>query len=262
MNKNVLTIVLVVLLCISCSLGGFFAYKYFANDTKKSNISENADKEKEKNKNNDENKETDAVKSTPIDGKPLIDKLNSISIRTLSDCNFIETFVNNRKVVANDISNSFAYQIVEDNEFANSNREMYVLDEVTSAIRKYFGKDYKFDPSAVNYDAFCSKYAYNSSTKTFKKRGGGCGGTCGNQTDYKVIDGSLTGDIATVNVKVIFTKSPADGYYYGDYAKTNKIAPITDRFDSSIIDKGANYKFTFKLEDGNYVFVSSEPVNN
>ena len=74
-----------------------------------------------------------------------------------------------------------------------------------------------------------------------------------------------TDGILKIDVKVIFASldEGKDGMY-SDYAKTNKIGTFEDNNQDvtrqALFEKGSDYQFTFKLEDGNYVFVSSEPV--
>ena len=127
------------------------------------------------------------------------------------------------------------------------------------SIKKYLGKDYQFNPEKVDYqDASCPQYYYNKDSKTFKRQETVCGWTCGPRTQYEITKATEANGILEIIIKVVFYKNNTLGYF-GDYAKTNQ---IMNGIEGVIpFEKGSTYKFTFKYEDGNYVFVSSEPVS-
>ena len=55
----------------------------------------------------------------------------------------------------------------------------------------------------------------------------------------------------------IYTRD-GEHIYYTDFAHTKRIENAYEHLDR--MKQGSNYRFTFKNEDGNYVFVSSEPI--
>lgn len=192
-----------------------------------------------------------------IDGSKLIDKLMDNSLIYLTNCNFLETFTNDSKVEAKDISNMVAYHMAEA-EFKDVTT--VTLDEMKSVIAKYLGKDYSFDPTTIDYKGqSCPMFSYDSATQTFTKQEAPCGGTCGPRTSYQLQSTYVLGNTVTVNVKVVFTDSDGTAYF-GDYAKTNKLGDAYDSITDLEFSKGSDYKFTFELENDNYVFVSAEPV--
>ena len=178
------------------------------------------------------------------------------------NCDDLENYANDKKVEVKDINNVKAYLIAEKNDLFNSLKESITLDEVNKVVAKYLGKDYKFDPTTIDYKgSWCPQYIYDSSTKTFNKQETACGWTCGPRTSYKLVKAVDTDGILQLDIKVIFA-SVAEGKdgMYSDYLKTNKIGSYEDQLESLYL-KGSDYRFTFKLEDGNYVFVSSNPLN-
>lgn len=96
------------------------------------------------------------------------------------------------------------------------------LGEIATYAKKYFGKDYSFIPTDPHE---CSEYKYNAATSSYVKHQGGCGGACG---------------------EIPYTVDSA--YKQGDYLYVY------------VTNEGYKYLFTFMNEDGNYIFVSSEPA--
>lgn len=252
-NNSVWKILLIIVLMIGCFTSGYFINDILKTDKKneKEEIKDNQKEEKEPIVTNYEI--TDAKVAN------LIDNLLRGGFN-YGACQSLEVFVNNNKVETKDISNLAVYHIVEMNEFYEK-KNSFTLDEMNNAIKKYFGKDYVFNPNNVDYNGqSCPHYNYDNSSKTFNKQEAACGGTCGPTTSYKLEKAVDTDGILELSIKVVFTSTTEgkDGYY-SDYQKTNQIGTFEDNQDNLYIH-GSNYKFTFKLEDGNYVYVSSEPV--
>jgi len=253
-NKSIWKIILIIVLMIGCFTGG-----YFINDILKT------EKNTEKVQNNKEEKQeekTPVVTNYEITDAKVANLIENLLKGGFSygGCQSLEVFVNNNKVETNDISNLAAYHIAEINEFYEK-KDSFTLDEMNNAIKKYFGKDYVFNPNSIDYNGqSCPQYNYDNNTKTFNKQETACGGTCGPTSSYKLEKAVDTDGVLELNIKVVFasTNQGTEGYY-SDYQKINKIDTFDDNKDN-LYSKGANYKFTFKLEDGNYVYVSSEPV--
>ena len=176
------------------------------------------------------------------------------------DCWAIEEFANDRKVVANDISNQRAANIAEVNNFYFSGKERILLEDFTKEIQKYLGKVYQFNPELLSYISdLCPQYQYLKETRDFLLKPNDCRITCGeNTTVYKVIKGEIKEDILTLKVRVLFGSREGTNFY-GDYGKTKFITDNPKELVSAI-SQGGEYLFTFKLENSNYVFVSSEPL--
>ncbi len=242
-------IILMIILMIGCLVGGYFLNESGVFSKDKKTTEEKNKKEKE------EEKEPVVTNYDVTDSKVanlILDLLRGY------DCNAIDEFVKDKKVESSDISNKRAFNIAEW-KFVEEKTETITLDEFTNKVKIFLGKDYNFDPSAINYQgSSCPNYNYDSNTKVFTKQETACGGTCGPMTVYNVVKAVDTDGILKLDVKIVFASSET-ALYYSDYARTNKIGEFGEDV-KQLYSKGSDYKFTFKLEDGNYVFVSSEPV--
>ena len=242
-----LVVALVLFILISLGLGGYIAYDKVLN---KEEVKTKKEEKKEK-------KEQETIIYSVDDEKisGLID-----NILTGRKCNEIEEYTNDKKVETKDIDNEKAYLIAEARELFESQKESIPLDDVNNVIKKYLGKDYKFDPTSLDSNSkSCPQYKYDSSTKTFNKQQTACGWTCGPRTSYKITKAVDTNGVLKLDVKVIFVDENIS-HYYSDYAKSNIIGELDNDYNSLFV-KGSNYQFTFKQEDGNYIFVSSYPMN-
>ena len=146
----------------------------------------------------------------------------------VSGCGLLDYFVSTTKLTASDISGSTAFLLVYFNEYFplyENSSEMpnsILVSDVAQKATRYLGKNYSFVPE--NPKA-CNNYKYDATSSSYVKIQSGCGGTCGPET-YSV----------------------NSAYIQGDYLYV------------SVTNREANYLFTFMNEDGNYIFVSSEPV--
>lgn len=257
-KNSVWKIIILLILMIGCFTSG-----YFINDILKAETNNEKIQDKEETKDEQlEEKESIGTNYEITDDRfaNLIDNLLK-GARNYSLCESLEIFVNDKKVETKYISNLVAYHIVEINEFYQK-KDSFTLDEMNSAIKKYFDKDYMFNPNNIDYNSqSCPQYNYDNNTKIFNKQQAACGGTCGPTTSYKLEKAVDTDGILELSIKVVFvsTNEGKDGYY-SDYQKTNQIGILFNDNIDSLYSKDSNYKFTFKLEDGNYVYVSSEPV--
>lgn len=237
-------IILIIILMIGCLIGG-----YFLNDSGIFGGKTEPEEENEPVVTNYEVTDSKVAK--------LIDNL----MRNGGDCQVLKVYANDHKVIVNDITNEMAFRIAEKDIF-NSGRESYTLDEITAIVQKYLGKSYKFNPIDQLGKGQCFSYYYDAASKKFIKQETACGWTCGPSSTYKIVKAVDTDGTLVLNVKAIFTAYDGgkDGFY-SDYAMTNRVGSYEDNVDS-LLSKGSDYIFTFKLEDDNYVFVSSEPVKD
>lgn len=190
----------------------------------------------------------------------------------------MSTYLNDSKLVNNDISNSTAYAIVELKYFDNKSS----LDESTikDAIEKLLGPDYEYDPTSFDASNTCSNHVYNSSTKQYDYRETACGCTVGPNYLAKtyISKAELDGDNLNIYIKVLFPNNQnltSEGYvkYYSDYSRTKEISldyetsvngnAYAEPYDTAVnINKGGSYKITMKkLSDDDYYFASSEKID-
>ena len=253
---GIVIVIIIVLLMIACFICGFLLSEVKIVN-KAVEDGEKIDK--------DTKTEEPTQKVYDITDEKVSKLIDHILLGYNSECTQLERFTNDKKVTVNDIPNIAAYHIAAGNEFTidiNNKPDSISLDDFNKAIAKYLGKNYKFNPESIDYkDSTCPQYYYDKNTKTFKKQETACGWTCGPRTTYKLTKAVETDGVLELDVKVIFAQltSGKEGYY-SDYQKTNKIGTI-EEFGDSLFEKGTSYKFTFKNEDGNYIFVSSEPAN-
>ena len=247
-------VILVVVLMVLCIGGGYFASEkgiFKKDNSEKTNVKEVDDEEK-----------NPIITNYEVDDEKVTDLIEHLlSIGSGRSCGPIETYAKDSKVEAKDLDNLTIYHIIENAEFYN-NKDSFTLDEMNAAIKKYFYGDISFDPESINYRGVtCPRFNYDSNTKTFTKQATACGGACGPSSTYKLIKAVDTDGTLKLDLKVIFAK---DENYYSDYQRTNQIGALSDISDSDaksrLFDKGSDYQFTFKLVDGNYVFVSSELI--
>lgn len=246
-------IIIVIILMLACLCGGYYLSASEIITVGKKKVNENTTANEEKVADVPEVKTT-VYSSTDPKVANLIEKL----IAGLG-CANIEEFTNNKKVESKDVSNERAF-IMAQWVFAEANKEEVSLEEYTKEVHKLLGSDYKFNPEG-EIKSDCPSYEYDKENKKFVKTPGGCGGTCGNHTTYRVTKAVDTDGVLDMEVKVLFTKNDVEGYF-ADYEKTKQ---LTQTFDISFpqdypFADGSTYKFTFKDVDGYYAFVSSEPV--
>ena len=241
-------VILMIILMIGCLVGG-----YFINESGILSKDKKDTEEKGKDK-----KDPVVVTNYDVTDEKVVNLISNLTSGGF-DCQVLKIYANDHKVTVEDISADRAFRIAE-KEIFNSGKESYTLDEMSNIVKKYLGKDYKFNPVNQMGKGDCYSYYYDGSSKEFKKQQTACGGTCGPMTRYKLVSAVDTDGELILKAKVIFvTYDEKNEGYYSDYAMTNRIGSYEE--DSEyLLSKGSDYKFTFKLEDGNYVFVSSEPV--
>ena len=255
-KSSVGIILLIVILIIGCLAGGYFLSE--------SGILKGDKENTEKSNANEEKEIVPVVTNYEVTDEKVANLINNLLKGGYSygGCSALETFTNDKKVEAKDLSDLVIYHIIEINGFYNQ-KDSFSLDEFNAVAKKFFDSSYHFDPTAINYKgASCPQYNYDSGTQMFTKQQTACGGACGPMTSYKLVKAVDTDGVLKLDAKVIFTNyGNTTGYdYFSDYAKTNGIGKFNDDVNT-LLDKGSNYQFTFKLVDGNYVYVSSEPIN-
>lgn len=250
-------IILVVLLLIACiGMGGFI----FINKDKLTADNTKTTVDNEKKNTNDSNCKEQKVYA--VTDEKITKLLQTLSTNGHSCSESFEYLARSDKFEAKDFGVQEAYHMLEYN-YINAHKDSVSLDEYTENIKKILGKDYQFDVSKFNSNSGdCPQYKYNADSKNFTKQETACGWTCGPYSStYRIVKAVESNDVLEVSVKSVFY---TDDGFYKDASKTQLITKT--RNDSSyeltdeVFAQGGDYLFTFKNEDGNYVFVSSEPV--
>ena len=242
-------ILLIIILMIGCLIGGYYINEYglLDNILNKKEVKEEKETKKEEKKSVTKKYETDDPKVAKL--------IDNIIFSGLVSCNEIEFLANDKKVEITDIDSARAWAIaLHDPDLKG---ETILLEDVNKTIEKYLGKDYIFDPKSMK-NICGTNYEYDETTKSFisKPVQGGCGGSCGAISSYKLTKAEDTDGVLTLEAKVIFA---VEDKYASDYSKNIIIGNNGDNVDS-LYEKGSTYQFIFKEEDGNYIFISAEQV--
>lgn len=253
--ETILMVFIVILFIVSSFFGGYYMGANKDIRTVINKIS-NATKKKKKTTEVTETKEEKKVDLADSKIANLIPNL----LKGF-DCWTIEEFANDKKIVANDISAQRAFTIAETNTFYFSRKQIISFDEYNNEIKKFLGSSYLFNPEKIEYGGEnCPQFEYQKDSKEFIRRPNNCGGVCGNNVSvYRVINGKYENDNLILIVKVLFGSREGTNFYK-DYNKMKFITNDPDNLDNSL-GQGGEYQFTFREEQGNYVFVSSEPAN-
>ena len=211
-----------------------------------------------------------------VNSTEIQDLFSNISHGLNSYCG-INYYYQDKKIFAGDLSNDLVFDIVLLQLYNDrkAQGELYpfsqigdgfTVNELDEKITSTFGKNYSFTHRTINscpvfeYDSVNQKYVINSSP--------GCGGTCGAMNLKKVVRALKNDQTIELYVRVLFAGGVDTTDYYKDYNKTQKVEGLemdSNNFfpieSDNNVAKGSLYKLTFENEDGNYVFVSSELVN-
>lgn len=259
------TVAIVILILIILGLGGYICYDKGLLIQGKTISSE---KESKENKNSEDCEKIEVLETND---EKVLDTINTIS-RGLGEYCGIWDYFTDKKVTVNDISNEKVANIVlaslYDNKIIESREgTTFTKDQFDSVVKKYFGKDYKYTHKSLT--TTCPFYTYNEATATYTEGESGCGGTCGEKSQKRIVKVQKQGKTIEVYIRVLFSNlgDLDDVKYYKDYQKT-QLANLEKDYDGRYVfnDKdfreGTLYKVTLTEEDGNYVFTSSEVANN
>lgn len=268
-NKNLIMLVVILILALIMTTGYIIYDKL---------IVEGETEEK-----NDDNKVNTTKEDIPeklievdVNSTEIQNLFSNISHGLNSYCG-VNYYYQDKKILASDLSNDLVFDIVLSQLYNDrkTQGELYpfsqigdgfTANELDAKIKSTFGKNYSFTHRTINscpvfeYDSVNQKYVINSSP--------GCGGTCGAANLKKIVKALKNNQTIELYVRVLFAGGVDSIDYYKDYNKTQKVEGL--EMDSNNlfpiesdnnVAKGSLYKLTFENEDGNYVFVSSELVN-
>lgn len=251
---------------LAIGIGGTY---YYMSSTYEKNLKNQTTKESS-------NKTTSSIKNLDIYSNIVQNNLTKY-FKSIDCQDHSELYLNNKKVLAKDIPNLTAYQMVAMSTYENKNN----ISETdwNKEIEKIFGKDYKYNPTSFDAKDLCTSHIYNSDTKQYDYRETACGCTTGPNafTLIYATKAEINNDILTIYLKALFPGreiSTKGEYpkYYSDQARTKEVELdfITDIngkeysepiYSAANVQKGGSYKITMKkYNDNDYYFVSSEPV--
>ena len=268
-NKGLIMLVVILVLALIMTTGYIVYDKFIAGG-----------EVEEKNDDNKVNTIKEDISEQLVDvdvnSTEIQDLFSNISHGLNSYCG-INYYYQDKKIFAGDLSNDLVFDIVLSQLYNDrkAQGELYpfsqmgdgfTVNELDEKITSTFGKNYSFTHRTINscpvfeYDSVNQKYVINSSP--------GCGGTCGAMNLKKVVRALKNDQTIELYVRVLFAGGVDTTDYYKDYNKTQKVEGLemdSNNFfpieSDNNVAKGSLYKLTFENEDGNYVFVSSELVN-
>ena len=268
-NKGLIMLVVILVLALIMTTGYIVYDKFIAGG-----------EVEEKNDDNKVNTIKEDISEQLVDvdvnSTEIQDLFSNISHGLNSYCG-INYYYQDKKIFAGDLSNDLVFDIVLSQLYNDRKAQWelypfsqigygFTVNELDEKITSTFGKNYSFTHRTINscpvfeYDSVNQKYVINSSP--------GCGGTCGAMNLKKVVRALKNDQTIELYVRVLFAGGVDTTDYYKDYNKTQKVEGLemdSNNFfpieSDNNVAKGSLYKLTFENEDGNYVFVSSELVN-
>ena len=268
-NKGLIMLVVILVLALIMTTGYIVYDKFIAGG-----------EVEEKNDDNKVNTIKEDISEQLVDvdvnSTEIQDLFSNISHGLNSYCG-INYYYQDKKIFAGDLSNDLVFDIILSQLYNDrkAQGELYpfsqigdgfTVNELDEKITSTFGKNYSFTHRTINscpvfeYDSVNQKYVINSSP--------GCGGTCGAMNLKKVVRALKNDQTIELYVRVLFAGGVDTTDYYKDYNKTQKVEGLemdSNNFfpieSDNNVAKGSLYKLTFENEGGNYVFVSSELVN-
>ena len=249
---RLLLVVCFILMMVLCGGLGYFLGAGDLINPKEDNV------ENDVNNSNDKEKDNNELKDVEVDEFmiSLLDKMTTADI-----CNMASyDYYTDKKVTVDDLSNRHAQLIMlnalHKKGIVFSQYSTFSSEMAHDIVKSILGKDYNYIDESIS---FCPPVNYSSEEKTYSFGYSACGGSCGPHTVSKLLSAKKNDDIIELTIGVVFGPKGNDLKMYSDYDRTNVIVEDGNVTDSDY-EKGAKYKMTFKREDGNYVFVSSEPI--
>ncbi len=180
-------------------------------------------------------------------------------------------YFTDEEVTSEDISNTLASSIALNSLYNNGiaidrKNTTFTSKQLNSEIKKIFGKDYEYENENID---LCPTYEYDSENKIYTVGKEKCINTCNTPNQAKIVKAYKTSDELIIYVRVLFTNLNEEipTIFYKDFNKTEPLEMENLKTNNYYIsddlyEKGALYKMTFTLEDGNYIFVSSQNESN
>ena len=145
--------------------------------------------------------------------------------------------------------------------------------EFNDVVSSMYGFSYPFKNESYTSE-LCVEYQYDEENDKYQYVGNSyCDNTslvAVGEDLIKAVKAERNSDVITITARVLFFKAMEtdDGYrakYYSNYAMTQEVSDLSvlGEYDlasntTDNLSKGALYKLTYQMDQGNYVFVSSE----
>lgn len=252
MKKNIIIAVLLI------ALLGSVGYTVYDEVLKEENTTE---KENQQEENVVEVKEEYLETTDQL----VLDAMDKINSALGYHCGTEKEYMKNTKVTVQNITNELAYATVMTKLITDTNTPISKA-QVDKTIAETFGKNYQFEHKTYRS---CPTYTYDATTGYYNFAGAECGGTCGPSTEKKIVKARKKDKTLEIYERIIFANTDMTEKDKIAYCKDVDLQQVVGYLSSSdiqynqeevqrIVSKGSLYKITFNLEDGTYVFASSE----
>ena len=264
-KESMKNVFIAILLFLVIGLGGYLVYdKVLSNETDKNATNQN---KKEENKQG-EKKEEEVLITLDVSDPKVVELYQTLKTGLGQFCG-IWNYFTKTKVESSNISNKLAASIAMSQFYKkgiirsnNSGGNQFTANQMDAEIDRIFGKSYPYQHQSI------LSYEYDSNTGIYQEKQTGLGGTCGVSNLDKIVKAEKQGDTLMIYTRVLFHIEGTDATnFYKDYDKTQAVT--LDRDENGYVvnsdsnyAKGSLYKINFALEDGNYIFVSSEPIQD
>lgn len=251
MKKNIIIVILII------ALLGSVGYTVYDKVLKEGSAAEKEPSQEETTKETEEYLETT--------DQLVLDTMDKIDSALDYYCGTEKEYMKTEKVTVQDITNEFAYATVMTKLMTDTNSPV-PASQLDKAIDETFGKDYQFEHKTYRS---CPGYTYDAESGYYNFAGAECGGTCGPSNEKEIVKVRKTDKTLEIYERIVFANTDMSEGDKVAYCKDVNLEQVVGYLSSSdiqynkeevqkIVSKGSLYKFTFNLEDGTYVFVSSE----
>lgn len=290
-NKgNVLLIIIIVLLVVLISIGGVLVYRSYSNNNgANSNNINNDVNDKEENPNIDENnnsensnnKDENVIKNLNMDSDLVDIIVNKLNYFSRIEFNHSEMgssggrfglLYKKDKLLIKDLPAEIrmdyvveSFDLENDAKFDGINKYTIDKDKFKNKYIELMGRNVNIE--LVNYDWKCPGATIDDNNIIILMA---CGETWG--PAYQIYKKYTKAEKNTDEIYLYEKISIVDQNSFDESNKVDVYSDLehnklvannveeTEIFSSKYIDKFSEYKYTFKLEDGNYIFYSVEKV--
>ena len=253
-------IAVIIFIVVLLMTGGYFLYTKVITPK----IDEiNKEKEVERREISEEDDDFSRVVSLDVDSDIIVKLMKYVD----------RNFLNEDKLKVSDISSQVVFVKSIPLVIEKYGETSVTGKEFNDVVSSMYGFSYPFKNESYTSE-LCVEYQYDEENDKYQYVGNSyCDNTClvpGGEDLIKAVKAERNSDVITITARVLFFKAMEtdDGYrakYYSNYAMTQEVSDlsVSGEYDlasntTDNLSKGALYKLTYQMDQGNYVFVSSE----
>ena len=253
-------IAVIIFIVVLLMTGGYFLYTKVITPK----IDEiNKEKEVERREISEEDDDFSRVVSLDVDSDIIVKLMKYVD----------RNFLNEDKLKVSDISSQVVFVKSIPLVIEKYGETSVTGKEFNDVVSSMYGFSYPFKNESYTSE-LCVEYQYDEENDKYQYVGNSyCDNTSlvpGGEDLIKAVKAERNSDVITITARVLFFKAMEtdDGYrakYYSNYAMTQEVSDlsVSGEYDlasntTDNLSKGALYKLTYQMDQGNYVFVSSE----